>query len=212
MAESRPVALPPAQRTVGQLVAESIRFYGDHFWQVLALGLPLLLIDVVSLNHGIAFQTLVVWAIGPLVCAAFVRACTLVLHTSWSWTAFAVALIVYVPFPALLRLYVLPGIAWFGLVGLAVPAALAGRLGVRAALRRGLQLGRADLAHAVGGLATLCIVYGLCRGVLLVLLHTQGDQAQKIALSLSDLVLSPLIFAGGALLYLDQAARAPQVQ
>src|ERR1035437_6991542 len=29
--EPLPAALPPAERTVGQLVAESIRFYGDHF-------------------------------------------------------------------------------------------------------------------------------------------------------------------------------------
>jgi hypothetical protein len=208
VAESRPAALPPAQRTVGQLVAESIGFYGDRFWPVLLLGLPLLSIDVVSLHRSVAVQTLVAWAFGPFVCAAFVRACNLVLRARWSWTAFAVALIVYLPFPALLRLYVLPGVAWFGLIGLAVPAALAERVGVRAALKRGLQLGRADLAHAIGGLATLCIVYGLSRGVLLVLLHTQGDQAQKIALSLSDLVLSPLIFVGGALLYVDQAARA----
>src|SRR3954468_13753918 len=42
--ESRPAALPPETRTVGQLVAESIRFYGDHFWPVLALGLPFLAI------------------------------------------------------------------------------------------------------------------------------------------------------------------------
>ena len=189
-------------------MAESIGFYGDRFWPVLLLGLPLLSIDVVSLHRSVAVQTLVAWAFGPFVCAAFVRACNLVLRARWSWTAFAVALIVYLPFPALLRLYVLPGVAWFGLIGLAVPAALAERVGVRAALKRGLQLGRADLAHAIGGLATLCIVYGLSRGVLLVLLHTQGDQAQKIALSLSDLVLSPLIFVGGALLYVDQAARA----
>ena len=42
----------------------------------------------------------------------------------------------------------LPGIAWFALVGLAVPAAMTEDLGVRAALRRGLELGRADFAHA----------------------------------------------------------------
>ena len=40
------------------------------------------------------------------------------------------------------------------------------------------------------------------------LLHTQGDQAQKAAIVLADIVLSPLLYIGGALLYLDQAARA----
>ncbi len=42
---------------------------------------------------------------------------------------------------------------------------------------------------------------------LLILLHTQGNQAQAVALVLADLVLSPLLFIGAALLYLDQAAR-----
>src|SRR3954471_4205707 len=124
VAESRPVALPPAQRTVGQLVAESIRFYGDHFWSVLVLGLPFLAIDLLSLGLGITGQTLVAWALGPLVCAAYVRACALMAGVPWSWRAYAIALVVYVPFPALLRIYVLPGIFWFALFGLAVPAAL----------------------------------------------------------------------------------------
>jgi len=112
-----------------------------------------------------------------------------------------------VPFPVLLRLYVLPGLALFGLVGLAVPAAVVERLGVRAALRRGWQLGRADVVHAIGGMATLALVYGVSRYALLVLLHTQGSQAQNVAVVLADLVLSPLLFIGAALLYVDQAAR-----
>lgn len=207
MAESRPAALPPAERTVGQLIAESIRFYGDHFWPVLLLGLPFLAIDLLSLGRSVAVQTVVAWMLGPFVCAAYARASMLVTGSFWSWRALLVALIVYVPFPVLLRLYLLPGIVWFGLVGLAVPAAVAEGLGVPAALRRGLALGRADLVHAVGGLAALCIVYGVCRFALLVLLHTQGGQAQDIAVVLSDIVLSPLLYVGGALLYVDQAAR-----
>src|SRR2546423_2270705 len=50
MAEPRPVALPPAERTVGQLVAESVRFYGDHFWGVLWLGLAPATLAVVGAN------------------------------------------------------------------------------------------------------------------------------------------------------------------
>jgi hypothetical protein len=207
VAESRPAALPPAERTVGQLVAESIRFYGDHFWAVVLLGVPFLVIDVLSLNASVTVQTLVAWAVGPALCAAYVRACMLVGRTFWSWRAYAVALIVYIPFPVLVRLYVLPGVVWFALIGLAVPAAVIEGLGVRAAFRRGFELGRADLVHAIGGLAAVCIVYGVSRGALLVLLHTQGDQAQKIAVVIADIVLSPLLYLGGALLYGDQAAR-----
>jgi hypothetical protein len=212
VAESRPAALPPAQRTVGQLVAESIRFYGDHFGPVLLLGLPFLVIDVISLNSSVTTQTIVAWVLGPAICAAYVRACMLLEKAFWSWRAYVVALIVYLPFPVLTRIYVLPGLAWFGLIGLAVPAAMYEGLGIRAALRRGLELGRVDLVHAIGGLATVGIVYGVSRGALLVLLHTQGDQAQKVAVILADIVLSPILYIGGALLYLDQKARAAAVE
>ena len=34
-----PPPLPPEERSVGQLVAETIRFYQHHFFQTLALGL-----------------------------------------------------------------------------------------------------------------------------------------------------------------------------
>lgn len=204
---SPPAALPPAERTVGQLVAESIRFYGSRFWAVLLLGLPFMVSDVASIGHSVDTQTLLLWAVGPIICAAYVRASQLVTGSRPTWAAFVVAVLVFLPFPILVRLYVLPGVAWFALAGLAVPAAVAERLGVRAALARGLALGRADLVHAVGGMATLAIVYGMSRAFLLVLLHTQGNQAQRVALVLSDLVLSPLLFVGAVLLYLDQAAR-----
>ena len=207
MSEARPAALPPGERTVGQLVAESIRFYGQRFWAVLPLGLPFVVVDIVGIGHSVNVQTLLLWAAAPLFCAAFVRASSIVLDGPPTAAAALAALIVFLPFPILLRIYVLPGIAWFGLLGLAVPAAVAERLPLRAALRRGRELGRADLVHSIGGIATLGLVYGVSRYALLVLLHTQGDQTQKAALVLADLVLSPLVFVGAALLYLDQRAR-----
>jgi hypothetical protein len=205
--ESRPAALPPAQRTVGQLIAESIRFYGNKFWAVLPLGLPFVVIDIAGIGHGVNVQTLLLWAFAPLFCAAYVRASQLVTGGSPSLAALVVALAVFLPFPILLRIFILPGIAWLGAFGLAVPAAVTEGLGIRAALRRGRALGRVDLVHAIGGVAALGLVYGVSRAVLLILLHTQGSQTQGVALVLADLVLSPLLFIGAALLYVDQAAR-----
>ncbi|HEY8029271.1 MAG TPA: hypothetical protein VIE38_07150 [Gaiellaceae bacterium] len=207
MSESRPAALPPAERTVGQLIAESIRMYGAHFWTVLPLGLPFVVVDVAGVGRSTNVQTLFLWAFAPLFAAAYVRASQIVTGGDPSLAALTVAFVLFLPFPLLLRLYILPGILWFGLFGLAVPAAVAERLGFRAALARGRELGRADLVHATGGIAALALVYGVSRVFLLVLLHTQGNQAQAVALVLADLVLSPLLFVGGALLYLDQAAR-----
>lgn len=207
MADARPVALPPAERTVGQLIAESIRFYGSRFWAVLVLGLPFMAVDIAGFGRGVDTQTILLWAFSPLFCAAYVRAAQLVTGKRPTLAAFAAAFVLFLPFPIMLRIYVLPGIVWFGAFGLAVPAAVAEGLGVRAALRRGRALGRADLVHAVGGIAALALVYGVSRGFLLILLHTQGNQAQAVALVLADLVLSPLLFVGAALLYVDQAAR-----
>jgi hypothetical protein len=124
-----------------------------------------------------------------------------------TWTAAITAFLVFLPFPALVLVYVLPGVAWLGLVGLAVPAAMRERLGIRAAIRRGLKLGRAELVHAIGGVATFALVYLVAKGALLVLLHTQGNQTERIAVTLADLVLSPLVFIGPVFLYVDQAAR-----
>jgi len=47
MPSELPPPLPAGERTVGQLVAESIRAYGNQFWRSLALGLPLALIVVI---------------------------------------------------------------------------------------------------------------------------------------------------------------------
>jgi hypothetical protein len=65
-----------------------------------------------------------------------------------------------------------------------------------------------DYLHALGSLAALALVYFLTSIMLGILLRDQGDQTERIALFLSDLVLAPIVFLGAALLYFDQAARA----
>lgn len=206
MAESRPAALPPAQRTVGQLVAESIRFYGERFWQVLALGVPFVLLDLLSWQEAWWKQVVVGWIIGPLICFAYVRAAMLVHGSFWSWRAYGAALVIYLPYPVL-GVYILPAVLYFALVGLGVPGAVRADSGVRDAVRRGIALGRADPLHAIGGLATIVVVVGVSRLALEVLLSTQGGQAREIAVVLADLVLSPLFYVGAVLLAVDQEAR-----
>ncbi len=208
MPEARPAALPPAERTVGQLVAESIRFYGSHFWLVLPLGIPFVVVDVLGIGQDVNVQTVILWVCAPLFCLAIVRAASSRHRRDGRrWAALFAAVVVFLPFPILVRLYILPGVAWLGLFGLAVPAAVAERLPFGKALVRGRALSSAHLAHAVGGIAALALVYGVSRAFLLILLHTQGNQTQAVALVLADLVLSPLLFVGTALLYVDQAAR-----
>ena len=78
---------------------------------------------------------------------------------------------------------------------------------MRAALPRAWQLSRADFVHAVGSLFTLAVVVILSQSVLLFILRGFGDADRSTALFLASVVLSPLLFVGTALLYVDQAAR-----
>lgn len=202
-----PAPLPPEKRTVGQLVAETIRAYGANFWRTLPLGLVLALVDQLSVRQSSGMQMLVYWAATPLFVAAYVWACRLLHDVRPTRTAVGVAVLVYLPFPALRAAFILPALAWFALIGLAVPAAMVERLGFRDALVRGRRLGVADYVHALGSLAALVVVVGVAADTLSALLHTQGDNGQRVAVFVSDLVLSPMLYLGAALLYVDQAAR-----
>jgi len=211
MPKPLPPPLPPEERTVGQVVAESIRLYGQRFWAALALGLPVALITQISVGHSIEAQTFVLWACTPLLTASFVGAVVIAAPTRPRLRrlalAFAVGIVVFLPVPALLRIFVLPALAWLALFGLAVPAAAYERLGFRDSLMRGRRLAAADYVHALGSLCAVAIVYYVTRVMLLLLLRGQADAAERVAAFLADLVLSPILFLGTALLYFDQAAR-----
>jgi hypothetical protein len=202
-----PPPLPPEQRTIGQLIAESIRAYGQSFWRSLPLGVPLAAGDQLSAHHGHTPQLLIFLALTPFFVAAYVWACRIVLVVPPTRTAVALAVLIYLPFPVLRALYLIPGLAWFAFIGLAVPAAMVARTGLRDSLVRGRRLGLADYVHALGSLCALVVVVGVAANVLGGLLRSQSDTGLRIAVFLSDLVLSPLLYLGAALLYVDQTAR-----
>jgi hypothetical protein len=208
---SLPPPLPPEERPVGQLVAETIKLYGSNFWRALPLGLPLAFVTEVNLGRGIDVQVIVLCLCAPLFSAAFVRGSEIALGISpprkQLVSAWPVGTAIWVPAPLLLRAFVLPGLAWLAFWGLAVPVSLREGLAPRASLGRARRLARADYAHALGSICTLVLVVGLSGVMLNVLLHSQGDATQRTAAFLAPLVLSPLFYLGSALLYLDQAAR-----
>jgi hypothetical protein len=209
--EQLPPPLPPETRTIGQLVAESIRFYGDRFWVALPLGLPLALTFQVIAGQDPEVQIPVLWAAAPLLTVSYIGASALVsgarLTRRSALTAFVAGLIVFLPAPVLLRLFLLPAVAWLALFGLVVPVAVIERTGFRETFVRARQLALADYVHALGSLATLTIVFYVSVLMLGVLLHGQGDQAIRIAAFLAHTVVSPLLFLGTSLIYYDQAAR-----
>jgi hypothetical protein len=210
-----PPPLPPETRTVGQLVAEAIRLYGARFWPSLALGIGPGLLGVAAAElHGWVRVVLVI-GLGPLVLASSYAGAVALVRPIGRGRYVAVALAVgYLAFlpVCVSRLWIFPGVylvalAWLALIGLAVPAALVERRGYADALRRGVQLARADYVHALGSLATLAITIFLTGLVIFFALREGSGQALRVAAVLALIVLAPLFVLGAAVLYVDQAAR-----
>jgi hypothetical protein len=212
MAEPRPAALPPAERTVGQLVAESIQFYGRHFWACLVLGVPAAVIAVVftQVSHRTAL-ILAPTLSAALISGTFVYASVIVLEASPPRprlvAAWLMGWLVFAPVPFLVIAFILPGLLWLAALGLVVPVLVTEDILLRAALPRAWQLARADFVHALGSMFTLAVVVLLSQSVLVFVLRGFGNAAGSVALFLASVVLSPLLFVGAALLYVDQAAR-----
>jgi len=212
MAELRPVALPPAERTIGQLVAESVRFYGERFWPSLSLGLAPATLAVIGANISRSLAIVLSPTLfGALLSASFVGGSVLVLERrpvrARLLAAWLAGWLVFAPVPFLVLAFVLPGLAWLAGVGLVVPVLVVEDVPLRGALARAWQLARADCLHAFGSLATLAIVVFLTQAVLAFVLRGFGDTAAWVAYFLASVVVSPLLFIGAALLYVDQAAR-----
>ncbi len=210
--EPLPPPLPPETRTVGQVVAETLKLYGNHFWRSLALGIGPSILVVVgsSLDRRVWIPAMA--TIGGLVLSlSYAGACTIVLGASASGkrlgTALAAGVVAFAPVPVLVTAFILPAIAWLALVGLVVPVVLVEQRSIGSAFRRAIQLARADYVHALGSFATLAITVVLSQAVLFFLLRGTGQQTLRIAAFLASLVVSPVLFLGAALVYVDQAAR-----
>lgn len=209
-----PPPLPPETRTVGQLVAEAIRLYGARFWPSLALGIGPALLLVAAADLDGVDRVLVVLLAGPVVLAAsYAGAIALVRPVGGGRIGIALGAgyLAFLPV-CVARLWVFGGIyplalAWLALFGLAVPAALVERRGLAAALRRGVQLARADYVHALGSLITLAITITLTGLVLFFAIREGSGQALHVAAVLASVVLAPVFVLGMAILYVDQAAR-----
>ena len=210
---SVPRVSAPAQRTVGQLVADAIRLYGDRFWRGLLLGIPPVLFTVGSAFLDGPARIAFAFVVGPvLLAAAYTGAVALTrTRTGRPLPAMVAGIVAFMPL-AISRVSVFPGIyfvalAWFAVSGLAVPVILVEGLALREAFRRAFTLARADFVHAFGSIATLAIVALLSIYALSSLLAGFGEQSIAIAALLAILVIAPVFFLGAALLYFDQVAR-----
>jgi hypothetical protein len=209
--EQRPPALPPDRQTVGQLVAETLRLYGSRFLVALPLGIPLAVADEIALGLSVDERVAVLVAASPFFTLAYIAACALTFRMrppARTWGAALVAgTVAFLPAAVFFPWFALVSVFWLALVGHVVPVAVKEGLGPVRAFPRALELGRADYIHAAGSLATLVIVFGLTRIALGGLLRSQADNTIRVSIFLADVVLAPILFLGGALLYLNLVAR-----
>jgi hypothetical protein len=204
-----PPPLPPEERTVGQVVAESLRLYGRRFWPSLALGVPPSILNLLArvLDDELLF-VVVPLAGGVLLSCSYLGAVALASEGEVRVGApIAAGALVFLPFPILTALFVLPGLIWLAAFGLVVPVLALERVAFLGAFRRAFALARADFVHALGTLATLAILVFITQSGLFFVLRGTSDQTLAIASFLASLVVSPLLFLGAALLYFDQEAR-----
>ena len=209
--EPLPPALPPSARPVGQVVAEAIRLYQANLWKALVLGLPVAVVDQLIVDRSLGSRIVVLLAASPVFSATYAWASAIRDGDTpplGTWlVAIAVGVVTFLPAAFLFGWFAIAAILWLGIAGHAVPAAMAERLGPLAALRRTVELGRADYIHAAGSFATLALLFGLTRLALGLLLQSQADTTVRVAVFLADVVISPLLFLGAAIVYVDLVAR-----
>ncbi len=206
-----PPPLSPAARTVGQLVAETLHLYGRNFFVALPLGLVVAIADQVSLGLELPGRIAVLVVAAPVLSAAYAAASALASEQRPSTATWVVAIvlgtIVFLPAAFLFPWFALAAVVVLALFGNAVPAVVIEGHGPLPAVRRSVEVARADLVHALAGLATLVIMFGIARLAMGFLLRQQADATLRVSIFLADTVLGPVLFLGAAILFLDLRAR-----
>jgi hypothetical protein len=209
---------------LGELLAETVRLYGERFWAALALGV---VYTAAVASAAVVHAALYYVVAAFMVAAAYAGAARLAAGDSFgeAWAQVALrlpivlvlALVVGLPFVLATSylLLLLIAAAWIGLTGFAIPVAMLERehestsLAARIAyaLERAITLARAELLHAAGVAAALVLLNLLLGRVLGAALTGYGDNSRTIAGLLAQLVLAPFFFFGLSILYFEQKAR-----
>jgi hypothetical protein len=218
MAAPAETTVQPADRTVGQVIADAIRTYQGRFWRSLALGVPPTAFTIGAVLLDDSARVVFVLTAGPLLLASSHVGAVVLVGTRkvGLGPGFLAAIIALLPLAAS-RAVIFPGIyivalAWFAVFGLAVSVVLIEGRSLRESFRHALTLAGADLVHAVGTVAALAIVSLVSILALSSVLAAFGEQSLAVAAILAILVVSPIFFLGSALLYFDQVARQDEVR
>jgi hypothetical protein len=210
---------------LGEILAETVRLYGERVWAALALGF---VYTAAIAGAAIIHEALYYLVAAFMVPVAYAGAARLAVGDAFgeAWGQVAVrlpimlvlAVVVGLPFVLATSylVFLLIAAAWIGLIGFAVPVAVLEREGEKSsfaariayALERALVLARADLLHAAGVAAALVLVNYLLAIVLGGALAGFGENSRAVAGLLAQVVLAPFFFFGLVILYFEQKARA----
>ncbi len=180
-------------------------------WLCLPLGLPVAIASPLNFDRSQADQAATFVALAPLFTIAYVAACAIergAVGSRRQWlVATALGVVAMVPAAATLSWFIILGVAWLAVVGWVVPVVMNENVTIAGAFRRAVELFRADVVHALGGLATLVLIFLLTRSGMAWLLRAQADNTLRVSVFVADLVISPVIFLGAVIVYRDLAAR-----
>jgi hypothetical protein len=218
---------PPVERPLklGELLAETVRIYGERVWAALGLGA----VYAGALLGSALIHAAVYFGVASLmVPVAYGAAARVVLGDSLREACAQVAvrlpvllvlaLVVGLPFvlASSYLLLVLLAAFWIAFTGFSIPVAVVERQEVRRnwvasvsyALERTIALARAEYLHAAGVAAALLVANLLVGNVLRAALEGFAGNTSLVAVLLAQLVLAPFFYLGLSVLYFEQRARA----
>ena len=212
---------------LGEVLAETVRIYGERFGAALGLGLAYAGVFIgasyVGGLGGLAIYTIAI-------ALAFAAAARIVSGDAFgaAWSAvvprlpalLVLAVVVALPFALAVSqlILLLLGAAWLAYTSFAVPVVMVevgpedrgGFAPLAHAFRRTAALARADYLHAAGVVSALVILYLLVGLLIASLLVSFADNGGVAAVALVQVVLAPFFFLGLSVLYFEQRARLAQ--
>jgi hypothetical protein len=211
---------------LGELLAETVRLYGQRVWASAVLGLVFAgaLLSAHLIGHAVALVVIV--SLAATACYAAATRIVLGDPAAEAWAQVALRLpvllvltvIVSVPFVLIIvNVFILFfSVAWFAFVGLSIPVAMAEQPPGGAAwfglvaysVTRASDLARKEYLHVLGVCAAFTVLFGILAPFLALLLTGFADNGSLSASLMASGVLAPFVFLGLSMLYFEQKARA----
>jgi hypothetical protein len=210
---------------LSELLAETVRLYGERFGAAVGLGLPIAGAFLATLATP---PLLSIFLVAIAFTATYAAAARVAsgdgFAEAWAQaglrlpTLLILSIVVALPFAvALGQLFLLVlAVAWLALTGFSIPVAVLEqdpeaenwfhRLSF--ALSRSAGLARAEYLHAAGIVAALVVIEIVLGIPLAAALSGFAENGREAALALTQLILAPFFFLGLSVLYFEQKARA----